>query len=266
MDPRNSMRYFIILLLLFFPVLIVAQAPDYLKITYIGNMGVLLESGDQKVLIDGLHTFYKKAYQPPPDTLVDQLIIGDVGLVLNTHVHGDHFSPTLTRLYLEQNPKGFFVGSVQARDSILTQTDKAIDRILAPQPEGRVGTIVEVPDYEVTAYAITHSNPRRHRVIQNIGYVIEINNKKILHIGDADINPRMFHEIDFYSQNIDVAILPDWFLYGDYGPEIVEKFIGPKDVIATHISPGDELGVGPKILKVFPDTILFSKVGQTVTF
>ncbi|MGI9543640.1 MAG: hypothetical protein ACR2MX_10305, partial [Cyclobacteriaceae bacterium] len=62
------MRYFIILLLLFLPILIVAQAPDSLKITYIGNMGLLLESGDQKVLIDGLHTFYKKAYQPPPDT------------------------------------------------------------------------------------------------------------------------------------------------------------------------------------------------------
>ena len=167
---------------------------------------------------------------------------------------------------LRKIPNGYFVGSLQAQDSLKAIIDELRDRILAPQPEGRVGAEVEVPGYKVTAYAITHTNPRRHRITENLGYVIEINNKKILHIGDADINPRLFHEMDFYSQNIDVAILPDWFLYGDHGPEIVEKFIGPKDVIATHISPGDELGVGPKILKVFPNTILFTEVGQAATF
>ena len=49
---------------------------DSLKISYIGNMGVLMENKDQTVLIDGFHKKYKPAYAYPSQGTVDAIIAG----------------------------------------------------------------------------------------------------------------------------------------------------------------------------------------------
>ena len=62
-----------------------------LLVTYIANEGVLISSGDQQVLIDGLHREYKPDYAFPPDALRKPLESASlpydkIRLILVTHV------------------------------------------------------------------------------------------------------------------------------------------------------------------------------------
>ena len=82
------------------------QGPDEMAISYVGNMGVLINTGETSVLIDGLHEFYDHAYLNTPPVEIEKIIqrqppYTNTTLALVTHYHKDHFSSTLSSRFLE---------------------------------------------------------------------------------------------------------------------------------------------------------------------
>jgi L-ascorbate metabolism protein UlaG (beta-lactamase superfamily) len=57
----------------------------------------------------------------------------------------------------------------------------------------------------------------RFKEIQNLGCVIEIGGKKILHIGDADMTAENFSLFNLSHEKIDVAFIPYWYLMSSDG-------------------------------------------------
>lgn len=81
-----------------------------LVLNYVANEGVLVSSGDAKVLIDSLFDKPNKEYRAPSSAVLEQIIRGEapydgVDLLLVTHNHADHFDPVLAARYLETSAK-----------------------------------------------------------------------------------------------------------------------------------------------------------------
>src|SRR5512136_2900700 len=81
------------------------QAP--LVLEYIANAGVLVSSGDLKVLIDAVFDKPNPEYRAPAAGVLEKILAGQApfdGLdaVLVTHNHPDHFDPTLAARFLER--------------------------------------------------------------------------------------------------------------------------------------------------------------------
>lgn len=216
------------------------NGPSGLSIKYIANMGVLISSGGKQVLIDAIHRLYKPTYSAPPPDLLKALESASppynaIDLVLVTHNHLDHFHPESTALHLQNNPGGTLVSPGQVIAEI-TGNESIKPRLKDVTPAWNQKAVLDIGGIKLTVLGLRHVN-LRHRGVENLGYIVEIAGRKVLHVGDAELSDENFARFLLKDENIDVAVLPAWFLDTSTGCEQVKKLIGAKQLIATHIPP-----------------------------
>jgi L-ascorbate metabolism protein UlaG (beta-lactamase superfamily) len=190
--------------------------PGALEVMYIANQGVLLSAGDDRVLIDGLHREYRASYpflpaphreaieraQPPFD---------GVDVVLVSHRHLDHFHPESVGRYLDSQPQAVLVSSEQ----VVADLEKGYAdfrriaprvRTITPALTERVAT--NVGGIDVVLLGVGHGSGR-HGDVQNLGHIVRLAGRKVLHLGDASTEDRrIFEALRLREEQIDVAFLP----------------------------------------------------------
>ena len=215
-----------------------------LSIKYIANEGVLISAGGKQVLIDAIHREYKPAYLFPPPDLLKALEstappYNAIDLILVTHNHLDHFHPESIALHLKNNPKATLVAPAQVVAEIAKNAvafDAIKTHIKEVTPAWNQKAVMDIGGIKLTVLGLRHVN-LQHRQVQNLGYILEIAGRKVLHVGDAELSDENFASFLLKDENIDVAVLPAWFLGTATGCEQVKKLIGAKHLIATHIPP-----------------------------
>jgi L-ascorbate metabolism protein UlaG (beta-lactamase superfamily) len=238
-----------------------------LEVTYIANEGVLISSGEKQVLIDGLHRQYGIHYAFLPAAEREKIETAKmpfdkIDLLLVSHMHLDHFHPESVGLYLTHNPKATLVSSQQVVDEVEKnfknyQAIKA--RVTGATPPLREKVAMKVAGIDFDVLGLGHGS-ERFRGIQNLGHIIKLGGKKILHIGDADTAAAVFDTFNLDEEGIDIAILPFWFLLGKDGATVVREQIKPKQIIAVHISPIQVKKVTEQIKQAFPDAVAFTNM------
>lgn len=202
------------------------------ELTYVANAGVLLRHGDRQVLIDGLHRPYGEAYAVLPEAERGALERAEsrwseIDLIVATHEHGDHTSPEAVASHLAANPDARFVAP-----PAVAQKVAAIDRQLAgrihsvPWGPGSSARIPGVDGLEI--YNLRHAG--RFEAMESIGVVVTIDEVSVFHPGDADADAGNFAPFSAQLRQLDVALLPTWFL-GDDNP------IEARRIFAIHIDP-----------------------------
>lgn len=229
------------------------------SIKYLGNMGVVITSGDTKILIDALHKDYGSDYLQPDEKLQKEIINFGADILLCTHVHHDHFNEFLTSQYLFKNKNAVFIGPQQTSDSTKKSNpnfEKIKERILVTDNNKFGKKEFKIGDVKITAFNVVHVGEERHSWVQNTIYQIEISGKKLLHVGDADENLVHYELLNLAEEKIDLLMLPVWFL-NEKGRETIKYFNSDK-VIILHVSPkSSERMKG--ITKHFPNFSAFTK-------
>lgn len=251
-----------------------ANPSPRLKIRYIANMGVFLHSTNaqgqsQKVLIDALHQKYRPTYLYPDASLTQQMTQGSppfdkVNLVLVSHVHADHFGASVCARQLSQNPSTRLVGSSQIRDSL--QKNKLYPKIKHQVYVATNAEKITLNQIPLTILPIAHTWASRHSWVKNMGYIVELHGKKILHVGDANVSEEIFKQLALHKHKIDIAILPLWFANTIKAQRLVRKYINPEHVIITHIAVGNEEQAVQQVNRRFPTAIIFKESGEEWTF
>lgn len=235
-----------------------------LEVQYIANEGVLISSGGKRVLIDGLHRKYLDDYAFLPDgdrKKIEAALppFDGIDLILVSHMHGDHFHPESVGQYLRNVPKAVFASSRQVVDELASkfaQYDLIRDRVTPVKYQLNHRESIKLVDIEIEVLGVGHGSGR-HASIQNLAHVISIGGKKVLHIGDAVISPEIFDVFDLDKQNIDIALLPAWFLTNRAGQNLVNEHIKPKHIIAVHVGTNETEEVIRQMKQYFPDAQMF---------
>lgn len=256
----------IIFSLLLFSLNVSAQ----LEIRYIGNMGVLISGEESSVLIDGLHTEYnKKYYLFPPQSLVDSLTnsLGDfppIKAIAATHYHRDHLDGEQISTFLDKNTQVLFFGSKQSTDLVKEARSNNDDRIITIETKDYQKQTVEIGDISVTGFYMNHVSPNRHGSVQNVGYLIEMEGKKILHVGDSNWFEEAFTKLNLQEENIDVAIFPYWMLLNHQKIIQLRTWVNPKHIVATHLPPSGYEDYIKTINTTYPKTTFLITLNQKV--
>jgi L-ascorbate metabolism protein UlaG (beta-lactamase superfamily) len=236
-----------------------------LEVTYIANEGVLIASGGKQVLIDGLHREYEPGYTFLPEPYRGQIETAQppfdrIDVILVSHRHLDHFHPDAVAAHLRHNSRTVLVSSeqiVRALETTAADFGAIRARVTAMTPALRQKVATTASGVELELLGLGHGTGR-HRDIQNLGHVVKLGGKKLLHVGDADTSAEIFGAFDLDEQNIDVAFLPSWFLISDAGGAIVRNHIKPKHIVAVHLGPHEPARTSERIRERFPDAVAFT--------
>jgi L-ascorbate metabolism protein UlaG (beta-lactamase superfamily) len=244
-----------------------------LTVTYIANEGVLISAGGKQVLIDGLHREYKPAYLFPPPELLSALEQArdpyhKINVVLVSHLHLDHFHPESVGLHLKHNKSAQLVSSEQIISGMKEKFAGFAEiesRVRQVTPAWKSQIPVALDGIKIKILGLRHSGSN-FTWIQNLGHVIEIGGKKLLHIGDADMTAENFSSFRLHEENIDIAFIPYWFLLSSEGRSFVVDQFRPKQIIAVHVPPAEAETAIREITKAIPGTIVFTKVLESRRF
>lgn len=258
------------LTLLFLLLLFSLNVSAQLEIRYIGNMGVLISGEESSVLIDGLHTEYNKEYYLfPPQSLVDSLTngLGDfptIKAVAATHYHGDHLDAEQVSRFLDENSETLFFGSRQSTELVKEAGSNNDERIITIETKDYQKQTVKAGDISVTGFYMNHASPGRHGSVQNVGYIIEIEGKKILHTGDSNWFEEAFTELNLQEENIDIAFFPYWMLLNHQKIVQLRTWVNPKHIVATHLPPSGYEDYIKTIKTTYPKTTFFITLNQKI--
>ena len=194
--------------LLLFSSLLNAQE---LQIQYLANMGVSISNGESFILVDALFDNEFETFDAPSEEILKQKKNetakheGQI-IILVTHFHGDHYNTQLTEEYLDLIPKSVFIGPGEATKELSNQF-KSNSRVYSPQIDLYGQYTFSFDGIEITAFNLNHMGNLPWKEAINYGYLININNKKILHLGDASFSEDNLKAIARYNSEIDVAIV-----------------------------------------------------------
>lgn len=244
-------------------------AETTLAVQYVANEGFLLKSDDAGVLIDGLFRAGIDPYAKVPPKVLTAAETGvapyDVDAVLVSHTHADHFDPASVARHLRRNPKARLLSSQQVVDLVLALEAGAADRVQAVTPREGRREAVQAGAAQIDVLRIRHGHKRNYE-LHNLGHIIELGGKKVLHIGDAEMNAAHFTPFNLPAAEIDVALIPFWFLVDEAGRAIVDQHIQPKNLIAVHL-PHTEAGRwAPEIKAHYPEAKIAYQSGMAWTF
>jgi L-ascorbate metabolism protein UlaG (beta-lactamase superfamily) len=236
-----------------------------LEVTYIANEGVLIAAGRTRVLIDGLHRQYRPSYPFLPEPHRERIETAqppfdDIDVVLVSHVHLDHFHPESVMRHLRHNPGATLVSSEQVVGELRALPDFAAvgSRVRMVTPPLKERTAATVGDLSVELLGVGHGT-ERHASVQNLGHIVRLAGKTLLHIGDASTeDASIFEAFHLDEAGIDVAFLPVWFLTSEEGAAIVRQHIKPKQIVAVHMPAGSPQRAASQIKERFPDAAAFT--------
>ena len=235
-------------------------------ITFLANEGVLLSTGDKKVLVDALFLRYESGYALPADSTQTALArarppFDGVHVVLVTHRHGDHFHPAPVAEHLRANPAAVLVTSRQVIDSLryhIRPSSPSYARLVARttvpgrrRRESFNGVVIEV-------LGLPHGG-RRHRAVEHLGFVIELAGRRVLHVGDTDVSEEVFAPLRLDTARIDVALLPYWALTNPESRRVVERWIRPRQIVAFHVGEDETEKIPAEIRATMPGAVVFTR-------
>ncbi|MGE0554619.1 MAG: MBL fold metallo-hydrolase [Gemmatimonadales bacterium] len=260
------MRPLLTLLVLAGPTAGTARPQDPpLTLTYLGNMGVLLERGGRKAVIDGLHRGGLPEYAAVPPRLLGPLEtnrepFAGITLALTTHRHADHFDARSVAARLAADSGVVYAAAAETVDTLLARSAAAPGdpriRAIEPGPQ-RAIPLAGALDW-ATVIDLPHNATRRS--VANVGFLLDFAGIRVLHVGDADPTMAIYGPLRLAASGVDVAIVPFWYLIGE--DDAVRRSIGARVWVASHIPLADTASVRRQVLDRVPGAIVLAAPGQ----
>jgi L-ascorbate metabolism protein UlaG (beta-lactamase superfamily) len=211
-----------------------------LSLTYVANSGVLVGSGETKVLIDALFDKPGPEYRAPAPEVLGRLMEGappydGVDLVLATHDHPDHFDASLAVRYLEglEGPRlaapADAVEKMRAAAADWARIEPRIVSLDLPLG-GKADT--DFGSVKLTAFRTLHGQQDSP---MNMMYLVEVGGWRIFHEGDSPGVPEDSTIFRWGDTRGDLALVHFWFPLDPDGARFLQEVLRPDHIALTHL-------------------------------
>lgn len=248
------------------------------NINYVCNAGIMAQYQGKKILIDGLCHYRTPIYKNPPNKSIEQITKGlspfnDIGIMLFTHHHTDHFEPHNTAKVLENNPDTAIISTpetISILEPLISSGRKY--NLVTLSPALYSSEYVNVHGINIRAISLTHDG-KEYEHVQNLAYLIQIEDKKILHVGDAKPFENNFRNLNLVQEEIDLLLAPFPYVGLPSARQAVKDYIAPKKIAAIHL-PNLEYDTGKwiqttkksldRVKNDFIETVFLEEVGTSI--
>jgi len=242
-------------------------------ITQLANAGVIVTDGRARVMIDGMVVEPYAVYGGLPEAARADFFaargeFAGIDLALVSHRHHEHSQPEFGCRFLQASPST----EVYTSDQVIGLLREFCRDFVVGNP--RIHTIapqhgqperIEVEGARVTVFPLSHGT-RKYARIQHFAHLLEIGGMKVLHLGDAEMDPAEFERAGFADIRVDVALIPIRFFQPGPGAELIGRYLDAPLKIAVHISPGEVNEVRAYMEEFFPTVQMMDKPMEQLRF
>jgi L-ascorbate metabolism protein UlaG (beta-lactamase superfamily) len=245
--------------------LVVAQpVAAELTVSFLANEGFLIGDSIRSVVIDGFVTRPHSKYGAVDASVWERMLareapFDNVVLALVSHVHRDHFQPRAAMAFLLAHPETTLVSSPDVRKALESEPafDRVSERVKSLEPAWGERLAWEIEGLRVEFLHLPHGGIPWSE-IHNIGHVVELDGKSVLHIGDAQQDSQPYEAVDLSKTVFDVALIPYWMYSSSDGRELRSNYLRAKTEIAVHVPPREVKEVREAMAKSYPEVQLLS--------
>lgn len=253
-----------------------------ITVHYTGNEGFLVEVAGKKILLDALYREGVKGYVAPTASQSEAMETGKppfdgIDLVLSTHYHADHFHPDAVGSFLKNNPGATFISTDQARqalEKVFTGYQEIAGRVRGLHPAEGTAARERVDGINLEIFNLHHG---RNRPVENLGFLIEVGGRRILHMGDTESTTTDLEPLALGKKEIDLAFVPFWYLVKGSWRETIHLAVAPRRIVVMHLPAPDagdsyieSLGgwdkVAQDIKRAYPNATIFRDRMESAQF
>ena len=241
------------------------------EVTYICNDGIMISNGEQTVLIDAVNRWGNMPgwIRPSAPELLaienGDAPYDDIDVIMITHNHGDHYAVVAVSNYLSSHPNTKLIAPPQVLANISGFSSQKVSLSVQQFNKEKV----TANGVEIDVLYIKHFNQFTYNFcnVQNYGYVVHMNGKKFMHLGDVDMVNSNMDQLDLLAEEIDVAFIPT---FGDLVTNTNKTALidnaNPKDIVALHFLISQINGSMTQVGNVYPGAFIFDVPFETVGF
>ncbi len=263
---------------------VASRHKDSCILTYTGNAGFLINSGNHKILVDALFGPVDGDWcQQAGDSLNYLMQHGispfdHIDALLITHNHIDHFNSSLTINFLKYNKNSVVICREQATKMMQPESgfSDISNRIISLRSDSLNDTLISFNNISIQAFRFPHSTynvidtitgktHNRHSNIDNIVYIITMGKFSIMHSGDcATTSLQEFLHYKIQKRKFDIAVFNRMFL-GREGMDIINTYIKSTMIVFMHIE-SEKVEYYNSIIKGFPTLQIVGKIMEKKVF
>lgn len=240
-------------------------------ITRLANEGVIIDDGATRIMIDGLVVEPYALYGGLPESLAKAFrdvtgLFEGIDLALASHQHHDHNQPEFACRFLQHSPRTRMLSSRQVFDLMRERCRQFItttSQVRVIDPSYGMPVAMREEGAEITAYLLSHGTGKYAR-LQNLGHLVDIGGLRILHIGDAAMDPADFATAGLDAVALDAALIPFWYFQPGPGMAVVRRFMDAPRKLAVHIPPGEMAEVIQYLAETYPEVQVLAEPGESV--
>lgn len=208
------------------------------SVCVLGNAAVRISSESKRLLIDGL---YREGY--PEDVVLDAELrerietargeYDSLDLVLVTHAHKDHFNAAAVIRHLANNPAARLISTEEVIAAVASEIPVSRRRAIAPDERA---VRLEAGGIDIAAFNLHHGASNE---TQNLGFMLELDGKRIIHLGDAMADGADFIAAGLEAQRVDVALVPFWYYLDEEEAQKLDGALEAEAAIPIHMPRPD---------------------------
>jgi L-ascorbate metabolism protein UlaG (beta-lactamase superfamily) len=252
-----------------------------LVITYIGDTGFIIQSGDTKIAVNVFFDFEYCVGPPSPHESLPiehqslmaagQPPFDDIDIIIATSPHDNNYDRHLVADYLHSHPDTVFISGEEAAILVSWVYDFEEGRIMDLSLEGPQSETVTVHGVDIEFMnmpVLGYENTEEYYA--NMGVLISLGGYTVFHpgnlTGDDDLAAQMLQDYQIPDRDIDVAFMPFFLMLPD-------GVVVQENIDADLIIPDYFWCVRPDPLErwdaeyaeeTFPNMILLDEVLQTL--
>ncbi len=251
----------------------------FVDVTFLGNQGVLLDDGEHRVIIDGMHQgggaggFWTSLSQAQ-DALMQgaQPPFNSINVSLVTHNHTDHYSVSVIGHHLFNSPSTQFLAISGVRNALqgfgdFQSISSQVITNINPSSNNRQSATIN--GVEIEALNMHHFTEVCGECGRNYAYIVTLGNLKMLHLGDVDmLDNNNVNSFNLAAEDIDILFLATPFpqFVSAAQRTILNSWISPKKIVALHINSNQRAAIVANINSTYPDATILTQVMTTVRF
>ena len=163
-----------------------------------------------------------------------------------------------------------FISTPQAVGRLEPLKDSVAERVQAILPQSSRPETLQVGAVSLRVFSLHHG---RASATQNLAFEIDLGGRKVLHVGDTEVNAGEIEPLHLGEANIDLALLPPWVLAKE---DLVRQALRPRRLGLMHVpardappsyfgQPGNVEGLVEALREMYPELLTFLEPGDTVS-